>query len=185
MAEPVTVQMNTPIRSVHLVGGTEDAAVVIDEAAELRADMEQMRADVEQALSQLDQAVAAVRSFQEEQVRSCRDQIIHLAVGIAEKILLKEIASGQYDIERIVTTALEQAPPGQKVLLRLHPDDLQSLQKLTSEGRGAALQNIEMVADPQLGRAECAIDTEQVTIEHLVAKHLRQIDQALNGGGTP
>jgi flagellar biosynthesis/type III secretory pathway protein FliH len=184
----VTVQLSAPIRpirSIHVVTEGQTQTPAEDETRRLRAELESTRAQVEGRVRQLDEAAAQIRAFQEEHLQACRDQVIHLAVGIAERILAKQINSGEYDIERIVAEALEQAPTDRKIVVRLHPADLEALKQLVADGGTERLQHVEMVADPQLGRAECAVDTEQVTLEHRVEEHLRQIEQALKAGATP
>ncbi len=188
MGAGVTIQLSAPIRpirSIHVVAEGQTQTPAEDEARRLRAELDSTRAQVQRMVRQLDEAAAQIRAFQEEQLHACRDQVIRLAVGIAERILLKQIASGEYDIERIVTETLAQAPTGRKIVVRLHPADLETLKQLVADGGTEALQHIEMVADPQLGRAECVVDNEQVTLEHRVDEHLRQIEQALKAGATP
>jgi len=192
MPELATIQLTAPIRSVALVqaaepaAGSDGEASNADQVEQLRAELDIVRAQVGQAVRRLDQALAQVAAFQEEQVQSCGEQIVRLAIGIAERIVLKQIEAGQYDIAKIVGETLKHAPAGAKAVLRLHPEDLETLQELMrSGGPGDAapgLEHVELTADGQLGRGECVVDTDSVCLERRVDEQLRQIEQALKQG---
>jgi len=134
---------------------------------------------VNRLCSVLEAACGRLESFYGDTVCSQAECIAKLSVQIAEKILMREIASGNYDIARIIAEALKAAPGKQDVLVRLNPDDLQRYTQMVESETIKPLSRAKLAADASVGRAECVVETEQGTVEYFINEHLRQIGEAL------
>jgi flagellar biosynthesis/type III secretory pathway protein FliH len=109
-----------------------------------------------------------------------REEIAKLSVEIARKVLAQKIRQGDYEIEAIIKEALKNAPTGEDVTVRANPEDLGLLQRAQQQaGQGDGLAGIKLVADVNVGRAECVLESSRGIVESFVDKHLEQIVRAL------
>lgn len=112
--------------------------------------------------------------------REHQGEIARLSVEIARKILTQKVNDGDYEIESIVKEALAHAPSRHNLVVHLHPDDLaQCLKAQQDNEQGVALARIEFVADANIGRAECVIESPKGIIKSLIDEHLDRIGKAL------
>ena len=180
MPQTVTLNVDTPISSVSMVDkATGHVPPPVQEQADVHA---VSTGEAEKTLSlckSLEKAVADLRQFQEELFNSHREQIAQLSVKIAEKILLKEIDSGQYDIKQIISQALKTAPGHNDIVVRVNPDDLKQLSEVNSENE--ELSNVKLTSDPNIGPAHCIVETDKGIVEHCIEEYLNQVAQALKG----
>ena len=65
------------------------------------------------------------------------------------------------------------------MVVRLNPADLQEYQRITNDSEGGAIANIQLIADPGIGLAECVVETNKGMVEYLIEEHLNQISKAL------
>ena len=65
------------------------------------------------------------------------------------------------------------------MVVRLNPVDLQEYQRITNDSEGNAIANIQLIADPDIGLAECIVETNKGMVEYLIEEHLNQISKAL------
>ncbi len=127
----------------------------------------------------LSRAAAELQRLQEDLLGSHREPIVRLSIGIAEKILMKQIDAGHYDIARILDEALSIVPAQENIIVRLNPTDLDVYDKALRETGKTRPNNVTLKADSDVGRAECVVETEQGLIEYRIAEHLRQVEEAL------
>ncbi len=146
------------------------------------ADPEALKPDREKLIRAgegLSRAAAALQQFQEELFGSHRDPIVRLSIGIAEKILMRQIQAGQYDIARIVGEALAVAPAQEPIVVRMNPQDLETYDKTLQESGKSRPGNITFKSDGEVGPAECVVETSKGLIESRIADHLRLVEEAL------
>lgn len=179
MTEAITVNIVTPISSVNMVDGLSGAIVEPDEASVLMAEMEQEKAKMILTSQALEQAVAGFKQAQEDIFGQHREQIVNLSVQIAEKILLQEIGSGNYDITKIIEKALKKSPSKQNIVIHVNDGDLETFNRTIKEGNTSFDSSIEFIADANIGPGECVVKTDKGIIEHLIDSHLSQIAEAL------
>ncbi len=106
-----------------------------------------------------------------------KSQIAALAMEIARKVLMVKIQDRDYQIEKIIEQALARSPDGQKIVLKLNPDDLKTLGENLKKDE--LFQGVDVVADAQLGRAECIVETDKGVVQSLIDSHLAEIGKAL------
>ena len=174
----VTIHLENTIGSVKMLDDT--AANAEASSAEPMA-AEQLESQKESlALCQaLEDAVTKINEFQKNLFESSKEQIAKLSVEIARKILVKEVQEGDYEIESIVKEALKNAPTHQDVVVHLNPEDHVQFQKVLQGDAAGVLADIKFVSDPNIGRAECRLETPKGVIESLIEAHLERIGKAL------
>jgi flagellar biosynthesis/type III secretory pathway protein FliH len=178
MSQPVIISIDAPVASVNQVDKVGSAAAVADKM-ETGPELLKEKENLIQAGKALEDATVKLQQFQEEIFSSHREQIARLSVEIAGKILIKEIADGNYDIVKVVQEALKIAPAQQDIVVRLNPKDLQQLQKIAEDKDGDGLGNVKLAADTNIGPGQCVVQTDKGMIEYFIEEHLKQISEAL------
>lgn len=110
------------------------------------------------------------------------EEIAHLSVEIARKILMYKVENGDYEIEGIVKGALENAPGRQDLKVHLNPDDFAQCQKAQEAEPNGALAGITLVSDSNIGRAECLLESPKGIVKSLIDENLDRIAKALSQG---
>ncbi|MBN1125637.1 MAG: hypothetical protein JXA82_11560 [Sedimentisphaerales bacterium] len=182
MSKPLTIEIGTAIHSVNLVTDLESLQTPPDEATLLREQLESVQKQVCSLTEMLDEAAAQIKEHYQQLTGSHREQIVRLSIGIAEKILMKEIQAGQYDIEKIIVEALSHAPAAENIRLRLHPKDKESLGQIMEQTDKPQFHHVELIVDPKLNVGECIVETDKGIVESVLTEHLRQIETALTTG---
>ena len=199
MSDPLTIDLSRPITSVQILGnhptpggrggkldtgGAElsspnqaDAGVGAEQM--LTQDLETQKAVFLQACQALDGVVAKLNQFCERIFVEQREEVARLSVEIARKILVQKVENGDYEIESIVEEALKNAPSRQDVVVHLNPEDLAQCQKAQQAKPSSAFAGIKFVSDPNIGRAECMLESPKGIIESLIDEHLERIGKAL------
>jgi len=186
MSPIITIRLARPIASAKLLNGAvastktfgrlEDRETEPDIAG---AASEKNKKGFAQMCRALQDAVNKINELQENMFRKHKEQIAKLSVEIAGKILVHKIQKGDYEIEAIVKEALENAPTRQDVVVHLNPEDLVQCEKLQQNNPSGSLTGIKLVGDPNIGRAECLLETPKGIIESSINEHLNRIGEAL------
>jgi flagellar biosynthesis/type III secretory pathway protein FliH len=184
MSNECTLKVDRPIQSVCLVDPAAAEAVQkeLDASAQLRRQQEAEVQSLRLARKSLEAAAAAVQAIHEKMVAEQAQQIAHLAVEIARKILKSSVERGNYDIQAVVEEALKQAPMKHNVRVHLHPEDLANCKAIQEADGGGPLGAAELVADAGVGRAECVIETPKGSVESLIEEHLARVEEVLRSG---
>ena len=175
----LTVNITGSINSVDMVDDSGGVGTLEGAPGQEGASQEAQNENVNRLCTVLSQSAEDLQNFQEELFSSHRDQIIRLSIEIAKKILIKDTQERNYDIEKILGDALKTAPSQQDVVVRLNPADLQEYQRITNDSEGSAIANMQLIADPGIGLAECVVETNKGMVEYLIEEHLNQISKAL------
>ena len=189
MPEALTINLSKPIASVRILddhptpisSGQEESGAGAEQI--LRRNLEAQKAAFSQASQALDSVVAKLTQFCDKIFAEHREEIAKLSVEIARKILLQKVENGDYEIESIVKEALKNAPSRQDVVVHLNPEDFAQCQKAQQDEPGGTLAGIKFISDPNIGRAECLLESPKGIIESLIDGHLDRVNQALKKTG--
>lgn len=186
MAKTLTLELETAIGSVNIISDGDVKEPLPGPSAEDQQNVESPRARSPQADEEiigvcktLENATAKINGLHEEIISAHNADIARLSVQIAEKILMKEIQAGNYDIEKIVQQTLTTVPNPQEITIRLNPDDLQKYQKAADDNSIGSFENTKMIGDTNIGPAQCIIETDKGMVQYFIDEHLKQIDDAL------
>jgi flagellar biosynthesis/type III secretory pathway protein FliH len=131
----------------------------------------------------LQNIVVRLNQFYEQIFAGHKEEIARLSVEIARKVLVQKVQDGDYKIESIVKEILNNAPTHQDLVVRLNPKDLAECQKVQQENGGDVLAGVKLVADANIGLAECILESPKGIIKSLIDEHLEQIGRALTKTG--
>ena len=173
------MHLEKPIASVNLMGRAGEGPAVACGEGEAAKLQQTQKEDLAQVRKALQGAVTQINNFQKNIVESNKEQIAKLSVEIARRILMQKVQDGDYEIESIVKEALQHAPAHKDVVVRLSPQDLAECQRIQQSDSGGTFVGIKFVADTNVGRAECVVESPKGVIESLIEEHLERIGKAL------
>ncbi len=189
MPGTVTVNLAKPITSVRLLddyGGdvASSAAGSLNSATDaergmLAEDLRTQKNSYSEACVALQGAASKLNQFYDEVFSGHKEEIAGLSVEIARKILMQKVEDGDYEIKSIVMEALKNAPGHQDLVVHLNSQDLASCRKVQQNDEEGELAGVKLVADQDIGRAECMIESPKGIIKSLIEEHLDQIGKAL------
>ncbi len=185
MSGMVTIHLENAIGSVKTLDDTAASAEASSAEPMAAERLESQKESLVHACRALEDAVAKINEFQKNLFESSKEQIAKLSVEIARKILVQEVQEGDYEIESIVKEALKNAPTHQDVVVHLNPEDLVQFQKVQQDDPASCgtLAGIKFVADPNIGLAECLLESPKGIIESSINEHLERIGKALENSG--
>lgn len=174
----VSLQLNMPIQSASVID--EQTDMPIDQIAPKTVDLTQKTQQVDTLCEALRSAAEKFDRSTEELFLSHKEQIVRLSVEIASKILAKDRAERNYEIEKIVSQALQTVPASRQTAVRLNPDDFKTIQDMSRSDQFTMPEGLHVAADPTVGPAECIVETDHGVIEYLIESHLKQVADALS-----
>lgn len=130
------------------------------------------RVEISRTLVSLTAAVSALEARQQQQLIEWQRAAVELGVTIATRILHDKIQAGDFPVETMVRQAAERLNTEEPITLRLHPADLQLLEKrLDGRPLFGPDANIRLTGDPTLGRGDCRAEAgETVVLAELGAR---------------
>lgn len=134
----------------------------------------------EEGLASVTEQLVAFESMKEEFYKDAEENIIKLVMMVVEKIIGKIVHGNSDAIKAIVSQALESAL-GEKILVRLSPEDHKIVKEAESEFRNAIdkTKRITFKADDTIGQGGCVVETEIGTIDARLETQLTAIRKAL------
>ena len=132
----------------------------------------------QEGLAQVTELISQAHHEHERVLKHAQDEIVNLVMQIAEKIIGREIEQGA--IVDIVKQALQGAV-GQKIVVRLHPDDLMKLRTQEAELKNMLdhQQTLQLREDTGVNPGGCLVETEVGTIDAQLSTQLEAIKKAL------
>ncbi len=179
MPESVTVNLAMPVKSVGAAEEGEDSSASAGAGAANPAAVQAERTGLIRAGQALQDAAVKLQQFQEEIFSSHKEQIVRLSVEIAGKILQKELADGNYEVEKIIQQALKEAPSRDGIVVRLNSDDLERYEKAIKDKGTEVPASVKLVPDEGIGPGQCVVETDKGMIEYFIQEHLKKISEAL------
>lgn len=159
--------------------------------ADARKEAERLRAQAttegrERGLAAVTELLAGARLSAMRAQREVESDLRTLAVRIAERILDRELSTRPEAVVDIAAAALSQAGAPRDVVLRVHPEDLRTLERGRPRllERCARAQVIQLRPDSTVGRGGCIVETELGTVDARLQVQLEAIERALRGTDT-
>ena len=178
MSKPVVqLTSDSPISSVALIDNPNTGKSVSKSSTHSEEEIQK----INQVTGALQQAAEAIQECGQQMVSSHREQLVRLSIEIAAKVLAKDIHERNYEIEKILTEALEEVPTGQSVTVKLNPEDLKTYQQLLDQKACQPPSHIQLAPDWTVGPGQCIVETTQGVIEWIIEEHLKRISAALLG----
>lgn len=106
---------------------------------------------------------------------------IHLAAAMARRVCRRELERQPEITLALVREALELAGTGGRIRVLLHPEDQAALGRQLSQvvAEFSRLGKPEIVADPQISRGGCRVETDFGVIDQQFEAQLKRIEEEL------
>lgn len=184
MSQTLTVQLEKPIVSAKIPDAfdTAPSGTVTDGNLDRHTMTENSQVQnvaMSQACRTLNNLINKLSQFCDTIFTGHKEEIAKLSVEIARKILMQKVQEGDYEIESIIKEALKNAPTRKDVVVHVNPEDYALCQKVQQDQPNGDLDGIKFISDPNIGRAECLLETPKGIIKSLIDEHLEQIANAL------
>jgi flagellar assembly protein FliH len=138
---------------------------------------------------QLTQAIAAERTrvakaindFQQsnsEYYSNVESQVVHLAMGIAAKILHREAQVDPMLIAALVKIATENLKQGSRVQVNIRPEEVASWRTYFEQDGNGRIK-IDLIEDPTLSPGDCALHSEVGSADLGINAQLKEIECGL------
>ena len=161
-------------------GAEEQGRAAAVEAAE-RILEEKVSHRVASMISALGAAVDRIADAKAQWLGHWERQAVHLAAAIAARVVRREVERTPEITLTLVRDALELAAGASDIQLRMHPDDYQALgpdvERIATQL--TQLGHARIVADPQVTKGGCRVDTRHGTIDQQFEAQLARIEQEL------
>ncbi len=184
----ITINVPRPVKTAVVVNdrfGISDGEQIEanDDMVQVSAaELEAQKTVFVQKSQVLNDIVEKLNEFRGKMFAAHKEEIAHLSVEIARKILMYKVENGDYEIESIIKEALENAPGREELTVHLHPDDLEKCQKAQEDELRGVLAGVKLVSDSNIGRAECLIESPKGIVKSLIDENLERIAGALKNG---
>jgi flagellar assembly protein FliH len=130
------------------------------------------------AAGQMQQIETAIKAFSGEQKAyfgRVESDVVHLALGIASKILHREAQVDSMLVAALVRVAINQMHDGSKVTVRVAPAELKRWSDYLSAGSNGA--TVVVVADAHLSSDECVLETEVGSASFGIDAQLKEVER--------
>jgi len=138
-------------------------------------------AEIQGILQAARDVFAAAERAKVEALAAAREEIVELALAIAEKLVHKEITGDGDYLPRLVSDALARLGESKPVTVRIsaqHPGLPESMAALEELADG-----IQVQIDEGLAPGDCVVESESGLLDGRLSVRLRNIRQALAGEG--
>jgi flagellar biosynthesis/type III secretory pathway protein FliH len=190
MSQILTVNLNKPISSAQFLDDHTKSDNIrstcpvnresdTDAVQTLKRDLESQKAVFSQACQTLNGVITKLNQFCDKLYAGHGEEIVRLSVEIARKILMQKVEDGGYEIESIIKEALNNTPCSQDVKVHLNPEDIETCRKAQQQEPGGILAGIQIIPDPNIGRAECLLESPKGIVKSLIDDNLERICKAL------
>jgi flagellar assembly protein FliH len=132
-------------------------------------------------LPALRQAVEEIRHARQSWLVHWEKSAVHLAAAIAGRLARRELSQHPEVPLPLIREALELAAGNADLRLHLSPDDLAALKPQVEAllAEFSSLGTAELVADPQVTRGGCRVETRFGTIDQQFEAQLARIEEEL------
>lgn len=142
---------------------------------------QEMLASQKDSIKQLVSIVSSARQSLGVLVKNHENELVELAISIAEKIILREIDRSEDVVFGIVKQVLQRANDRQEILLRLNPGDVDLVKQhqddLTAEFDDIRTVHIE--PDTRVSRGGCLLELPSGCIDGRIEQQLQQVRKSL------
>jgi flagellar assembly protein FliH len=150
--------------------------------AALQAVGQMVQQQMATALPALQKAVEDIRHAKQAWLKHWEQSAVHVAAAIAARVLRHELTRQPEVTLTLVREALELAAGSAQLRIHLHPDDHRALagqvELLAKEMSSVA--EAELIADPEITRGGCRVETRFGTIDQQFEAQLARIEEELS-----
>jgi flagellar biosynthesis/type III secretory pathway protein FliH len=155
-------------------GNNRSAVVAVAEAQKLAA----------QFTERTSTAVELLRATAERLAAEARTDALEIGFLVARRILEMELSASAEPLVNLVRSAVRRLGESRRIVVHLSPADAQAMNAII-ESRGAqavaqaAISRVEIVADPSLGRGDCLVEGDLVTVDGRINARIEELRRVL------
>lgn len=158
-------QMNERVQTAHKKGFAEGEA----------AGRQQATAQFNSALEKISRSVAEIVSLKSRLHHEAEEDVVKLAIGIARRILYREITTDPTALAGLVRAALDKLDGREVQRLRANPQDAPVLQQQLQQI--GMPRKIDVVPDASLQRGSAIFETTHGSLDASAETQLNEIDR--------
>jgi flagellar biosynthesis/type III secretory pathway protein FliH len=158
-------------------GDSKSAVAAVAEAQKLAAQFTERTAA----------AVEVLRATAEKLAAEARTDALEIGFLVARRILEMELTASAEPLVNLVRSAVKRLGESRRIAIHLSPDDARSMSSII-ESRGpqavaaAAISRVEIVPDASLGRGDCLVDGDLVTVDGRINARIEELRRVLETG---
>jgi flagellar assembly protein FliH len=136
----------------------------------------------EKAVANLEKLLEELSDVKQNMVRSYEKEIVNVIFAIAKKIVCDQGLRDESLIHRTVLKALHLAADRSEISLRVHPDDVQWIEKVKPEFFAGFkdLKHLVVTPDPSLSRGGCLLESPCGDVDGRIETQLEEIYQVMD-----
>jgi type III secretion protein L len=191
---PATNQRKTVLKRA-VIEANDEARTIVENsqnyAEELRLKVESEALELresayqqgkEKALLEMTNLIIDAREIRDKTFSETEQDILRLAIKLAEKIIGREIKTDKTTVVDIVSNALRNAKRQDKLTIRVSQTDYSTVQeKFVELSQSSRTSYVDIVPDPRVSLGGCIIESEVGTIDARLETQLRVLEKALLG----
>jgi len=135
-----------------------------------------LQPQIAQERAKVAEAVAQFQRRTSEYYSRAEVELVHLALGIARKILHREAQVDRMLVAGLVRVAVEKLQQGTKVAVHVRPEEMVEWAKYFQENPAGGMQ-VEVMADPAVEAHNCVLETELGSTQLGLEEQLKEIEQ--------
>jgi len=130
-------------------------------------------------------AVELLRVTTERLAAEARTDALEIGFLVARRILEMELSASAEPLVNLVRSAVRRLGESRRIAIHLSPTDAQALNAVI-EDRGpqavaqAAISRVEVVADASLGRGDCLVEGDLVTVDGRINARIEELRRVLD-----
>jgi flagellar assembly protein FliH len=136
---------------------------------------DQAAAELQPVLDRLSRTLAELSNLRAKIRKEAEADLLKLAIGIARRVLHRELTLDPGSIEGLIRVAMEKLESRELCRVRVHPDQEPTLRSLMSRFGGVA--KVELAPDPALRIGDVLFETPHGTLDASIEAQLQEIDR--------
>jgi flagellar biosynthesis/type III secretory pathway protein FliH len=144
--------------------------------------LEKTANEMQSALLVLKELAHQLEQHQKEVLKQIEPDVVRLAVGVAEKIVAREVAADRDVVKRCVARAIEKILEREKLVINVNPVDLPVVMQYKEEllGMFDGIKEIEVVGSENgISPGGCTVETDLLKANGKIEAQLEEILQGL------
>jgi len=125
--------------------------------------------------------LSRIKEIREKTYNETENEIVDLAVHIAEKLVCRQLELNPETIVDIAKAACIQAKECELVIIYVQPDQIESLKARQDEiaSQLYKTKRLEIIADPNIQCGGCRVETEQGYIDATITTMINQLNTVI------
>jgi flagellar assembly protein FliH len=135
---------------------------------------------IEPFINSLKEAVIQLNAIWEETYRQIENEVVELALAIAQKVICREISTDKETVVCVAREALAKVDDPGKIKIKMNPSDLQFINetKYQLSNLTADVNNVTFEAEENIQSGGCIIETELGEIDARIEKQLQAVKES-------